>query len=388
MSRPAGGTAAIQARPAVVGPPAYRVWPAGQECGALTHLGLQPLPTNTDVTCGPTCISTPPWPSRHEAEILGRARAAADELVAHGTTAIRSHVDIGPGIELRAVNWLPALRGELAGRADYRSSRCRRRRCSASSSSTRRRCGWRSSSRSSSNTAFGAAPSRARGLTALRALLDAGATRAAGADNVRDPFNRVGRADALETAALLIMAGHLTPVEAYAAVSSGARAAMGLPAVTLTPGSPAEVLAVRGGSLVDAIARSSDDRVVVHAGRVVSQSGGMRMRALARALTLQPATFLFDEPFGALDEITRERLNDELLALFERERFAGLFITHSISEAVFLSTRVLVMSARPGRIVGDYRIDFDNPRRPELRLEPEFAKLCGRVSDALRRAFS
>jgi NitT/TauT family transport system ATP-binding protein len=120
-----------------------------------------------------------------------------------------------------------------------------------------------------------------------------------------------------------------------------------------------------------------------------SLSGGMRMRAsLARALTLQPSTFLFDEPFGALDEITRERLNDELLALFERERFAGLFITHSIAEAVFLSTRVLVMSARPGRIVGDFAVPFDYPRRPELRFDPAFAELSGRVSEALRGAFA
>jgi NitT/TauT family transport system ATP-binding protein len=120
-----------------------------------------------------------------------------------------------------------------------------------------------------------------------------------------------------------------------------------------------------------------------------SLSGGMKMRAsLARALTLKPSTFLFDEPFGALDEITRERLNDELLALFERERFAALFITHSISEAVFLSTRVLVMSARPGRIVGNFAVPFAYPRRPELRFEPEFGELCGRVSDALRGAFA
>jgi NitT/TauT family transport system ATP-binding protein len=120
-----------------------------------------------------------------------------------------------------------------------------------------------------------------------------------------------------------------------------------------------------------------------------SLSGGMRMRAsLARALTLQPSTFLFDEPFGALDEITRERLNDELLALFERERFAGLFITHSIAEAVFLSTRVLVMSARPGRIVGDFAVPFAYPRRPELRFDPAFAELSGRVSAALRGAYA
>lgn len=118
-----------------------------------------------------------------------------------------------------------------------------------------------------------------------------------------------------------------------------------------------------------------------------SLSGGMKMRAsLARALTLKPGVFLFDEPFGALDEITRERLNDELLALFASERFAGLFITHSIAEAVFLSTRVLVMSSRPGRIVGDFAVPFAYPRSPELRFDPAFAALSGEVSAALRGA--
>lgn len=116
-------------------------------------------------------------------------------------------------------------------------------------------------------------------------------------------------------------------------------------------------------------------------------SGGMRMRtSLARSLVLQPNVFLFDEPFGALDEISRERLNDELLSLFKAKNFAGLFITHSIAEAVFLSTRILVMSARPGRIVAEYDVPFDFPRSHEIRYEPEFAELSGKISHDLRGA--
>jgi NitT/TauT family transport system ATP-binding protein len=116
-------------------------------------------------------------------------------------------------------------------------------------------------------------------------------------------------------------------------------------------------------------------------------SGGMKMRcSLARSLVLNPKVFLFDEPFGALDEITRERLNDELLRLFESEKFAGLFITHSIQEAVYLSTRVIVMSARPGRIIGDYPVPFEFPRQHDLRYEPEFAELCGKISADLKDA--
>ena len=116
-------------------------------------------------------------------------------------------------------------------------------------------------------------------------------------------------------------------------------------------------------------------------------SGGMKMRAsLARTLVLDPKVFLFDEPFGAVDEITRERLNDEVIGLFGRQRFAGLFITHSIYEAVFLSTRVLVMSARPGRIVAEFNIPFDYPRLPDLRFQPEFARLAGAISHELRGA--
>ncbi len=118
-------------------------------------------------------------------------------------------------------------------------------------------------------------------------------------------------------------------------------------------------------------------------------SGGMRMRcSLARTLTLEPPVFLFDEPFGAVDEITRERLNEETQSLFQREGFAGLFITHSIGEAVFMSTKVLVMSARPGRLVAEFDVPFDYPRQPELRFDPAFAELSGQVSLTLRGAHS
>lgn len=118
-----------------------------------------------------------------------------------------------------------------------------------------------------------------------------------------------------------------------------------------------------------------------------SLSGGMKMRAsLARTLTLRPPVFLFDEPFGAVDEITREHLNDQTQQLFLQEGFAGLFITHSISEAVFMSTKVVVMSARPGRIVASFDVPFEYPRPPELRFEPAFAELSGEVSQSLRGA--
>ncbi len=111
-----------------------------------------------------------------------------------------------------------------------------------------------------------------RGLTALRALLDAGVRVGAGADNVRDPFNPVGRSDALETASLLVTAGHLTLTEAYAAVSDGARSVMSLPKAGVVEGAAAELLAVRGGNLSDVVANASADRYVIHAGSLVAQS--------------------------------------------------------------------------------------------------------------------
>lgn len=327
-------------------------------------------------------------PSLDEAEILGRARAAAHELIAHGTTAIRTHVDVGPGIGLRGIAALRTLREELAeqGLADLQlvalitppltgpegaENRALLAAALEAGADVAGGCphldpdpvaatavaldaaeaagapidlhsdetlnpgalavrdlarmvierGFVSGVVASHCVSLGAQPpavqaevaselaaagvavvalpqtnlylqardvaqSPPRGLTAIRALRDAGATVAAGADNVRDPFNGVGRSDALETAALLVMAAHLTPAEAWELVSAGARAAMGLPAVALVEGAPAEILAVRGASLADAIARGSEHRFVVHAGRCVART---EVRTALEPLSTVPA---------------------------------------------------------------------------------------------------
>jgi NitT/TauT family transport system ATP-binding protein len=114
-------------------------------------------------------------------------------------------------------------------------------------------------------------------------------------------------------------------------------------------------------------------------------SGGMQQRvSIARALSFNPPLLLMDEPFGALDEMTRERLNLELLQIWEASGRTVVFVTHSISEAVFLSTRVVVMSARPGRIVGLVDIDLPQPRTIETREEARFAELTRDVRRLLR----
>ena len=113
-------------------------------------------------------------------------------------------------------------------------------------------------------------------------------------------------------------------------------------------------------------------------------SGGMQMRvSIARALVTEPRLLLMDEPFGALDEITRERLDDELLALWAQRRLTVLFVTHNLYEAVYLSTRVIVMSPRPGRITAELRIDEPYPRTDALRVTERFIRQCQQLSDLM-----
>ena len=118
-------------------------------------------------------------------------------------------------------------------------------------------------------------------------------------------------------------------------------------------------------------------------------SGGMQQRvSIARALSFDPALLLMDEPFGALDEIVRDHLNEQLLRLWDKTGKTVLFVTHSLPEAVFLSTRIVVMSPRPGRVVDVISCEFPRDRTLEIRETPEFLKIAQRVRAGLRAGYS
>ena len=118
-------------------------------------------------------------------------------------------------------------------------------------------------------------------------------------------------------------------------------------------------------------------------------SGGMKMRvSIARALVTHPKILLMDEPFAALDEITRHRLNDDLLSLWWQNRFTAVFVTHSVFESVYLSQRIVVMAARPGRVMADLRNEGPYPRDHLFRTSAEYAHLCRVASETLKEAIA
>lgn len=150
-------------------------------------------------------------------------------------------------------------------------------------------------------------------------------------------------------------------------------------------------LKIRGG--IDSIKRASLAREALALVGLADRadfyprelSGGQRMRvSIARALSMSPDILLMDEPFGALDEMTRDHLNEELLTIREKKPFTAFFVTHSVAESVFLSNRIIVLSANPGRIHTEIKVDLPYPRTEDTRALPEYQRLVAEVSRLLR----
>jgi NitT/TauT family transport system ATP-binding protein len=153
-------------------------------------------------------------------------------------------------------------------------------------------------------------------------------------------------------------------------------------------------LKLKGISKSDAEARAGEMLNSVGLGSFLKSyprelSGGMKMRvSIARALVTQPRLLLMDEPFAALDEITRHKLNDDLLRLWQKQKFTAVFVTHSVFESVYLSERIVVMAARPGRIMADLTVDAPYPRDEIFRTSAEYGALCRVASDTLKQAIA
>jgi NitT/TauT family transport system ATP-binding protein len=197
-----------------------------------------------------------------------------------------------------------------------------------------------------------------------------------------------------KTTLLRMIAGLVTPTSGGIVTHGDARAAMVFQSPTLMPWSRV-ASNVRLPLALAHVPRHDADIAVRDALALVGLSdagerfprelsGGMQMRvAIARALAMSPAVLLMDEPFAALDEFTRHRLDADLAALWHERALTVVFVTHSIQEAVYLATRIVVMTPRPGRVAADLAVDGPHPRDRSYRGSPDFAAWCARVSDAI-----